>query len=237
MDGLREAASWEGLVVLAVIYFVLNLLQKAGKKAEQTRRGAPSPPEPVEDTATQEEALSLEHILRGMDRVKQQKEEPPRPEPTRKPPPPLRAPPKPVLARPLPSRRPAPPRRQEVVQDERGPMGRQSRVRLPSAEEVEDRTSLEGGSLEQPESLENFDDIHRRRPVIARDDEAEAVVQRRIQAAEARNREHREVDHQAFHARIRQGDPTPGSPQRYSTARLREAVIWREIIGPPKAFE
>ena len=33
MDLVREAAGFEGLIVLAVIYFVLNALQKAGEKA------------------------------------------------------------------------------------------------------------------------------------------------------------------------------------------------------------
>lgn len=238
MSGLREAAGFEGLIVLAVIYFVLTLLQKAGKKAAQARRGLPQPPpEPEEDTPTQQESLSLEHILGEIERVKQQNQQPSRPEPLKRPAPPPRLPPKPVQSKPLPSRRPPPPRRKEVVQDERGPMGRRGRMELASAEEVEERTSLEGGSLEQPESLENFDDAHRHRPVLDQDDDAEAVVQRRIEAAEARNREHREVDHRAFHARIRGGAAAPGAAQRYSPAKLREAVIWREILGPPKALE
>jgi hypothetical protein len=239
VDGLRQAASFEGLIVLAVIYFVLNLLQKAGRKAEQERRRAPLPlPEPEESTPTQQESLSLESILREIERVKRQGQVPARPEPLqRPPPPPPRQAPQPRVAKPLPSRRPPPPRRKEVVQDDRGPMGRRGGTALPGAEEVEEVISLEGSSLEGTESLENFDDVHRRRPVLDHDDSAEAVVQRRIDAVEARNREHREVDHQAFHARIRVGEAAPGAAQRHTPSKLREAVIWREILGPPKGLE
>jgi hypothetical protein len=245
VDGLRQAASFEGLIVLAVIYFVLTLLQKAGKKAEQGRRRAPPPlPEPEASTPTQQESLSLESILREIERVKQQGQTPARPEPLPRPAPPLPRPappprqaPQPRVAKPLPSRRPPPPRRKEVVQDDRGPLGRRGRARLPGAEEVEDQTSLEGGSLEVPESLENFDEVHRRRPVVDHDAEAESIVQRRIEAAQARDREHREVDHQSFHARIRGDQPKPGTDRRHNIGRLREAVVWREILGPPKGLE
>ena len=240
MNGVREAASFEGLIVLAVIYFVLNLLQKAGKKAEQGRRQAPLPPlEPEESTPTQQESLSLENVLREIERVKQQQKQPAHPGPlqSQRPAPPPRLPPPPTAARPLPSRRPPPPRRKEVAQGDRGPMGRRGRTALPGAEEIEEVTSLEGDSLEVTESLENFDEVHRRRPVLDHDDDAEALVQRRIDAAEARNREHREVDHRAFHTRIREGEAAPGAAQRHSPSKLREAVIWREILGPPKGLE
>jgi hypothetical protein len=236
--GFREAAGFEGLIVLAVIYFVLNLLQKAGKKAEQARRREPLPmPEPEESTPTQQESLSLESILREIERVKQQGQAPARREPFQRPAPPPRPAPQPRVAPPLPSRRPPPPRRKEVLQDDRGPMGRRGRARLPDAEEVEDLTSLEGASLEVPESLENFDEVHRRRPMVDHDAEAEAIVQRRIDAARTRDREHREVDHQAFHARIRGDEPQPGKERRHSVNRLREAMVWREILGPPKGLE
>lgn len=238
MTGVREAASFEGLIVLAIIYFILNLLQKVGKKAEQARRGsAPPPPVPEEETPTQQESLSLESILREIERVKQQRQRPAELElPRRVPPPRIPSPP----ARPVPlppSRRPPPPRRREVVQDERGPMGRRGGTGLGSAEEVEERTSLEGGWLEQAESVESFDDLHRPRPVIDRAEEAAAIEQRRIRAAEERDRAHSEVDHMAFHARIRTGDAAPGAARRYTSSRLREAIIWREILGPPKGLQ
>jgi hypothetical protein len=235
----REAASFEGLIVLAVIYFVLQLLQKAGRKAEQARRGSPPrPEEPEEVTATQEESLSLEAILREIEKAKQ-RQAPPAPQrvelPTRPAPPP-RLPPKPPPKKPLPSRRPPPPSTRPAAPTQSGPMGRKGRMELASAEEVEERTILEGESLEQPESLENFDDVHRRRAVIDQDDEAEAIVQRRIQAAEARNRELQATDHRAFDARIRQGEPA-GTPRQPRPFRLKDAVVWREILGPPKGLE
>jgi len=238
VSGLREAASFEGLIVLAVIYFILSLLQKAGKKAEQARRGSTRPPpEPEEETPTQQESLSLESILREIERVKQQRQQPAELELPRRPVPPARVPPPPARPAPPPSRHPPPPRRREVVQDERGPMGRRGGAGLVSAEEVEERTSLEGDSLEQPESVESFDDLHRPRPTVDRAAEAAAIEQRRVRAAEERNRAHAEVDHRAFHARIRQGDAAPGTGQRYTSSRLREAIIWREILGPPKGLQ
>nr|MBP6670535.1 hypothetical protein [Gemmatimonadales bacterium] len=69
---LREAAGIEGLIVLGVIYFVLNLLQKAGQKAARSRPSAQPSPAEAEPSGTQQEALSLESILREIEKVKTQ---------------------------------------------------------------------------------------------------------------------------------------------------------------------
>jgi hypothetical protein len=230
---LRQAAGFEGLIVLALIYFVLSQLQKAGKAANKTRR-PPAPPSAAEPGATQQEGLSLETILREIERVKQQKQLD-QPETLRRPLPGPRPVPKAI-----PPRRAPPPRRQEVLQDERGPLGRLSQTKLPSAEEVEDRTSLdEGRSLEGAGSLESLepDRGRRMRTVVDQDEEAEAVVQRRLKEAEARNRPHADADHRAFDQQIRQPQAPLAPGLELTTARLRQAVVWREILGPPKALE
>lgn len=122
----------------------------------------------------------------------------------------------------------------------RGPMGRPAARRLPPAEEVEERESLEGASLEVEESLEVLDETRLRPPPVPvdRDDEAERIVEDRIRAAEQRNRPHLEADHRSFHERVMQQravEPA-GRPKR-GLADLRSAIVWREILGPPKALE
>jgi hypothetical protein len=111
----------------------------------------------------------------------------------------------------------------------RGPSGRETSYQLRGAEEVEERESLEieRAPYVRPE---------RKAPVVEvvdYDDEANAVVQRRIREAEARNRPLTKADHQAFDARIRQKkvDVSTGVPDHIQ--QLRDAMIWKEILGKP----
>ena len=236
MDLVREAAGFEGLIVLAIIYFVLNALQKTGEKARRSRPSGPPPPEPSEPTPTQEEGFSLEGVLREIERFKAKQERETAPPAQRPGPAPL-----PRRSRPLPPARKAPPTmRGGATSTGRGPLGRTAPERLPSAEEVEERSTLEGVSLEVKESLEILDDA-RLRPVpvpIDRDDGVERVVEARIKAAGLRDQSHTEADHRSFHERMVQNPdlikPVEGPIGR---TRLRTAIIWREILGPPKAFE
>ena len=62
-------------------------------------------------------------------------------------------------------------------------------------------------------------------------------MQRRKADAEARNRSHRNTDHKAFDQRIREPAPAENAERRYSAASMRDAFVWREILGPPKALE
>lgn len=229
MEELRSAASFEGLIVLAVIYAVLNLISKAGKKAQSsTTPTLPAPPEAA--TPTQAEAASLESILKQIEAVKRQKAQGAgagRPS---------------IASRPAPQfkTRPAPPRLGEVAQDARGPLGRVSRTTLESAEDVEDRTSLEEeGRQEEERRLQNVEVFTPRaeRVIQNRDEEAEAIVQRRIKQAEARNRPHADADHQSFDKSIRQATEPVAVRQRLTPQGLREALVWREILGPPKSMQ
>jgi hypothetical protein len=68
---------------------------------------------------------------------------------------------------------------------------------------------------------------------VDQDDQAELVVEQRRQAAEAHQAPRTRVEHQAFDTRIRAepADKTAVTPRR--TQRLRDAIVWREILGPP----
>jgi len=117
-----------------------------------------------------------------------------------------------------------------TLEEAAGPEGRAPDRALPSGEDSE-----EGGSLEvapEVQSLET-DAARPARAVVDQDDEAEHIIARRLQAAETHAAPRTRADHQAFDLRIRQeaADKTADAGNR--TRRLREAVIWREILGPP----
>jgi hypothetical protein len=103
-------------------------------------------------------------------------------------------------------------------------------MRAAEEEDVEERDSLE-----EPERVVNLEtEVSRRqRPEYDQDTEAEAIVQRRIEAARTRDRPLNKADHRAFDARIRPEDVDHTAVRRYTPAQLRDAVVWREILGPP----
>ena len=115
-------------------------------------------------------------------------------------------------------------------------MGSSSRTR----EEVEDREVLEV----EPEVVSL--DMEGERPLrvlVDQDDDAEALVQRRIAAAQSRSGQLTRADHARFDQRIRaqpsvtapvqrlEPPVAPGTPLTGSA--LRNAFIWAEILGPP----
>ncbi|HET8835287.1 MAG TPA: hypothetical protein VFN08_11185 [Gemmatimonadales bacterium] len=65
------------------------------------------------------------------------------------------------------------------------------------------------------------------------DDEAEKVVEERRAAAEANLRPLSGADHRLFDDRIRQEPADQTAARAYTLKQLREAVVWREILGPP----
>jgi hypothetical protein len=112
---------------------------------------------------------------------------------------------------------------------------RPTTARLPAAPATEEEDVEERGSLEGPEQVVSLEtEISRReRAEYDQDSEAEAIVQRRIEAARARDRATGKVDHKAFDAKIRQEVADHTAVRRYTPAQLRDAVVWREILGPP----
>lgn len=100
---------------------------------------------------------------------------------------------------------------------------------------LEDSGRQEGISLEvEPEtvSLESVDSRPPRRQVD-QDDEAEQVAAKRIRAAAARDTAQTPIDHAAFDQQIRQQPADHTSVRTLTTQQLRDAMIWREILGPP----
>ena len=177
------------LIPFAILYGILSLLGRAGKK----RQGAPRQGPPRERVPGKPETLEdLLAEMRGqLDRARTMEESVERPR-----------------------------------------IGRPARQPLPSAEEVEERETLEiereAVSLEVPAPVVG-------REIIDLDDQVEIVAARRIREAELRNRGWQASDHRAFDARIRRpkAAATPSTPH---ARRLREMMIWREVLGPPVAL-
>jgi hypothetical protein len=104
---------------------------------------------------------------------------------------------------------------------------------LEGAEEAEDRESLET----EPEVVSLEVEPHRaERPIeVSQSDAMQALVQRRIDAAELRNREWRLEDHRRFDQSIRVVK-RPVAQLAVGKVSLRQAMIWSEILGPPVAL-
>ena len=111
-----------------------------------------------------------------------------------------------------------------------GPLGRAPDRPIPPAEEQEEGESLEVAPVAR--SLET-DATRSTRVTVDQDDQAERVVARRIAEAEGRTRALTKADHLAFDQRIRQEPADKTATRGYSARQLREAVVWREILGPP----
>ncbi len=116
-----------------------------------------------------------------------------------------------------------------------GPMGRSAEHGLESAEEVEERGTLEA----EPRvvSIEGAPD-RLGRILVDHDSRAEGVARKRVTEAQARNRGLTRADHAAFDKRIRgTGLPAPASAgavrPAFPRAALRQAIIWQEILAPP----
>ncbi len=108
--------------------------------------------------------------------------------------------------------------------------GRPPAPRRPPAEPAGDRQSLERTprvvSLETP--------VRRaERAVVDHDEEAQRVIARREAAAAARSGALTNADHEAFERRIHQEPAEHTAVRALTPQQLRDAVVWREILGPP----
>jgi hypothetical protein len=123
---------------------------------------------------------------------------------------------------------------ERALTDASGPGGRPATTSLPQAGEVEERESLEVAP--EVESLEG--EVRRpARAVVDRDDEVEAVEARRIAAAAERGGSQTSADHASFDRQIRAQPADHTAVRGYTAKQLRDAVVWREILGPPKSLE
>lgn len=107
------------------------------------------------------------------------------------------------------------------------------------ASEEWDEETEEARSLEQfePQTRSMEEDFHRpEREVVVAGGDQEALQQSRVAWAEDRNRALTLKDHRRFDERIRapqveEVDPVPAVSSRLR--RLRQGIIWREVLGPP----
>ncbi len=113
------------------------------------------------------------------------------------------------------------PRRPSVPADQ-GPAGEE--------DDVEER-----GSLEEPERVVSLEhEVHRAvRVDVDQEAQGELIARRRVEHARARDRALNRADHKAFDAKIREEPADHTAVRRYTQAQLREAIVWREVLGPP----
>ncbi len=71
--------------------------------------------------------------------------------------------------------------------------------------------------------------------------EVQALERQRLAVADARNRELTDADHAAFEAKIRARDErtasSPAAAPGLTARQLRDAVLWQEILGPPRGLQ
>lgn len=216
-DGLARADGMTGVIIFAVVYAIVSIMAKV-KQASQKGAGDGSASEP-EELAKQQRRQQQ----RLEQRQQQRQVRPPRP----------------AQPRPAGNTQSEGARLEDLlrvlteaagVPAPAGPSGRRAAEPLPSEEEVEERESLE--TEEQIQNLET----EARRPVrleVDFDDEAEAIAQRRIRAAQSRDKALGRQDHKVFDAKIRAVVADNTRVSRPSLASLKQAIVWREILGPP----
>jgi hypothetical protein len=108
--------------------------------------------------------------------------------------------------------------------------GREPGLLPPDEEAVEDRRSLE----REPEIISLEQEVRRApRREFTQDEGAESLVEKRITAAAARDRARDKADHIELDRKIRQEPAEHTAARTYTTQQLRDAVVWREVLGPP----
>jgi hypothetical protein len=179
---------FNGLILLAALWFLLSLISKAQRKPQQGQRPRPHEPMrprplPTNPDATQVEGSRLELVLRELQRSLEQGS--------------------------------LPDWAEEPVAPEQHP------AEAESLEVEPEVTSLEGEVRREA----------RRR--VDQDDEAADIEVRRIQAAAARDTGTARRARTAVDERIRQEPADHTAARTYTPQQLRDAVVWREILGPP----
>ncbi len=113
---------------------------------------------------------------------------------------------------------------------ETGPLGRHAPVPLPQDEDVEERASLES----EPEVVSLEAEVRRpTRREYTQDADAEELVRKRISAAASRDNTRTKAEHLQFDQRIRQEPAEHTATAGFTAKQLRDAIVWREILGPP----
>ncbi len=109
----------------------------------------------------------------------------------------------------------------------------EARTTLPTP--VAKSTRTRAAMVKRPLRAEPVDVMSVRPPPVQVDYDAEAarLVAARFAAAEAMAKGRSPADHAAFDQRTRLSQSVASAPQPHRLARLRTAVIWQEILGPP----
>jgi hypothetical protein len=179
---------FNGLILLAALWFMLSLIGKAQRKSQQGQRQRPREPMrprplPTTQDATQREGNRLELVLRELQRSLEQGSLPDWAE-------------EPVA----PEQHPAEPESLEVE---------------PEVRSVEGEVRRE---------------VRRR---VDQDDDAADIEIRRIRAAAARDSVSAKRERAVVDTQIRQEPADHTAARAYTSQQLRDAVVWREILGPP----
>lgn len=107
-------------------------------------------------------------------------------------------------------------------------------------EDVEEREALDS-YVPEVASTEDFSNFERpEREVIVLGGDQEELQRRRMKYAEVRTKALTQADHDRFDARIRQPQPVAAvkadEPPSERMQRLRQAIVWREVLGQPVAM-
>ena len=179
---------FNGMILLAALWFLLSLISRAQRKPQQGQRPRPREPmrpRPLPSTldATQQEGNRLELVLRELQRSLEQGSLP------------------------------------DWAEEPGAPVEHPAE---PESIEAEPEVrSLEG---------EVRREVRRR---VDQDDEAADIEARRIQAAAARDTVSGKRERAVMDPQIRQQPADHTAARAYTPQQLRDAVIWREILGPP----
>ena len=183
---------FNGFILLAVLWFLVNLLTSGRRKQAPPSRPPSRPPsEPrtiqLGMDPSQQEGSRLERMLRDL---------------------------------------------QQTLEDAARTQGDYPPGFPPALpeEDVEEIGSLEA----EPEVVSLENEVKREARVrVDQDDEAAEFETRRIQAAAARDHARTKADHVAFDQRIRQEPAEHTGTRGYTAQQLRDAMVWREVLGPP----
>lgn len=107
--------------------------------------------------------------------------------------------------------------------------------------DAEEEWQEEGSSEEREPEVRSLEEdfVRPERKVVVLGGDADELQRRRVAYAESRNRALTAADHRRFDERIRTADAgavIPVLAVADRTKRLRQAIIWREILGPPVAL-
>lgn len=123
---------------------------------------------------------------------------------------------------------------------ERRPSLPQMRVAPPNRPPVpppaDDLFSEEAESLEVEPEIQSLENLARRRErvVVDHDDEISELVRVRTEWAERYAKPKTPAEHRDFDRKIREAKPAaPPTVDEKRLARLRQAVIWMEVLGKP----